>query len=341
MSDNKASNRQKKMHHWLKQQLATSYEYTTASADASFRRYFRVKLHDRTLILMDAPPEHEDVRPFLHTARLFREAGLNIPEIIAANHEEGFLLLTDFGNTLYLDALNDDSADNLYGQAINSLIKLQQFSLDKGYELPPYSEPLLLEEMQLFEHWFLNKWLEIPSTGHVQGQLHSVYFRLLDNILNQAKVWVHRDFHSRNLMVTEKDCPGILDFQDAVCGPVTYDLASLLRDSYIQWPTHRVHDWSQAFFKNIRDLGIISPDISSAQWQQDLYWMSAQRHLKVLGIFCRLYLRDEKENYLQYLPRTFRYLIQCLDPYPEFSGFVRWLQENVEPVMFNRMQSSC
>lgn len=340
MPDRKACDRQEKMNHWLQQQLAEPFQYMPASSDASFRRYFRVQTNgNHSFILMDAPPEHEDVSLFLHTARLFKEAGLNVPEIIATNLAEGFLLLTDFGNTLYLDALNDQSVDNLYAQAMNNLIRLQQYSLDRLDDLPPYSEPLLLEEMQLFEQWFL-RWLEIPSHGQVHGLLHSTYFRLLDNILNQTRVWVHRDFHSRNLMVTENDCPAILDFQDAVSGPATYDLASLLRDSYIQWPTPRVHDWSRTFFRKIRDLDIISNDISAAQWQQDFDWMSAQRHLKVLGIFCRLSLRDKKGDYLQYLPRTFHYLIQSLKPYPEFSHFIRWLQETVEPAMLSRIQST-
>jgi N-acetylmuramate 1-kinase len=278
-----------------------------ASADASFRRYFRASFDNRTLIAMDAPPQHEDCRPFVHIAKLFEDAGTHVPHVHAQDIEQGFLLLSDLGNITYLQALQDgntDTARELYGAASDALIRIQLASRD--HELPPYDEALLLREMRLFPDWYINKHLDVTLTDAQNAKLETVFARIIANNLAQPRVYVHRDYHSRNLMVTEPN-PGILDFQDAVYGPITYDLASLFKDAYIRWEEAEIIDWLIRYWEKARKAGLpVHNDFS--ELYRDYEWMGVQRHLKVLGIFARLYHRDGKEGYLKDLPLVMSYL---------------------------------
>jgi aminoglycoside/choline kinase family phosphotransferase len=305
------------------------YEIAPASADASFRRYFRVILGAETLIAMDAPPPQEDCTPFVHAAQVFGAAGLNVPKIIAQDIAHGFLLLSDLGNTTFLSALQApnglDVAADLYRDASNALIKMQLAS--KPDVFPPYDEALLTREMQLFPDWYVAKHLNL-SLNEAQQQIMSKTFELLNaNILAQAKVYVHRDYHSRNLMVQAGSHDlGVLDFQDAVYGPITYDLVSLLKDAYISWEEDQVLDWAVRYWQSAKKAGLPVPD-DVADFYRDFEWMGAQRHIKVLGIFARLYHRDGKDGYLKDMPLVMDYLRRVCDRYIELKPFLRLLDQ--------------
>ncbi len=293
---------------WLHSQVPNeSFTLAPASSDASFRRYFRATFENRTLIVMDAPPQHEDCHPFLHIAKLFEDAGTYVPHVYAQDLTQGFLLLSDLGNTTYLQALNEGNtgtARELYGAATDALIKIQLSSRDD--ELPPYDEALLLREMRLFPEWYIAKHLNVTLSPAQNAKLETVFARILANNLAQPKVYVHRDYHSRNLMVTDPN-PGIIDFQDAVYGPITYDLASLFKDAYIRWEEAEVIDWLIRYWENARRAGLpVHEDFS--EFYRDYEWMGVQRHLKVLGIFARLCHRDGKDGYLKDLPLVMTYL---------------------------------
>ena len=314
------------LENWLKGQFpGTPYTVEPASADASFRRYFRVSMPDRSLIVMDAPPEQEDCRPFIHVAELFRRAGAHVPHILAQDLEHGFLLLTDLGSTTYLAALNDNAAeaDALYRAAAEELVKIQLAS--RAGELPDYDEALLLREMRLFPDWYVSKHLR-AELGTEQAQaLDAVFALILRNNLAQPRVFVHRDYHTRNLMVTDNG-PGVLDFQDAVYGPVTYDLVSLFKDAYISWDEERVLDWVIRYWEKAKKSGLpVARDF--AEFYRDFEWMGAQRHIKVLGIFARLYHRDGKDGYLNDMPLVMAYLRKTCERYSELHPLLRLLDE--------------
>jgi aminoglycoside/choline kinase family phosphotransferase len=295
-----------------------------ASADASFRRYFRASTAGGSFIVMDAPPEHEDCRPYIHIARLFRAAGANTPEILAESHEEGFLLLSDFGDTTYLMALNEQTADGLYRDANAELLKIQAAS--RPGELPEYDEALLRRELMLFPDWYLAKHLNIVLSDAQRQVMETAFVAILANNLAQPRVYVHRDWHSRNLMVTERDNPGVLDFQDAVYGPITYDLASIYKDAYIAWDEDRVIDWVVRYWEAARKAGLpVQADF--ADFYCDFEWMGAQRHLKVLGIFARLYHRDGKAGYLKDMPLVKHYLRRACERYNALRPFLHLLDE--------------
>lgn len=296
-----------------------------ASSDASFRRYFRVDGGDgTTYIAMDAPPPQEDVRPFIHVAELFGSTGVSVPQVLAQDVERGFLLLSDLGNTTYLHQLNADTAYKLYMDAIDSLVLLQAQS--RPGVLPEYDRELLLREMQLFPDWYINKHLGVTLSESQQGVLNKVFDRILANNLAQPQVFVHRDYHSRNLMVLDKGGPGILDFQDAVYGPLTYDLVSLLRDAYIEWDEEMVLDWAIRYWERARRAGLpVRADIDA--FYQDFEFMGLQRHLKVLGIFARLYHRDGKDGYLKDLPLVMQYTRKVAGRYKELAPLLKLLDE--------------
>ena len=297
-----------------------------ASADASFRRYFRVKSKNSdfaSLIIMDAPPQHEPLDAFIKVDFLLSEAGLNVPKILEQNTAEGFLLLGDLGNKTYLNELSDKTANHLYQGATEALVKMQLAS--KPDVLPNYDQALLQRELDLFPEWYLNKHLGIKLTGPQQGQLEKIFELILENNLAQAKVYVHRDYHSRNLMMTEVNNPGVLDFQDAVYGPITYDAASLWRDAYIAWPEERVIDWVIKFWEEGRKAGLPIPD-DFGQFYRDFEWMGLQRHLKVLGIFARLFHRDGKDGYLKDIPLVLEYAIATANRYIELKPLARILE---------------
>ena len=297
-----------------------------ASADASFRRYFRIESKNPdfgTLIIMDAPPQHEPLDAFIQVDFLLSEAGLNAPKILEKNTAKGFLLLNDLGNKTYLAELNDETANHLYQDATHALIQMQLAS--KPNVLPNYDEALLQRELDLFPEWYLRKHLEIELTDVQQAQMKQSFKLIIANNLAQVKVYVHRDYHSRNLMVTEKNNPGVLDFQDAVYGPITYDAASLWRDAYIAWPEERVIDWVIKFWEQGRKAGLPMPD-DFGQFYRDFEWMGLQRHLKVLGIFARLFHRDGKDGYLKDIPLVLKYAIATANRYIELKPLARLLE---------------
>lgn len=290
-----------------------------ASADASFRRYFRVQQGDESYVLMDAPPEQEDCGPFVRVSGLFLALGLHVPEILASDLGQGFLLLSDLGTRLYLDELNDSNVDRLYGDALGALATLQSCGPDSG--LPPYDRKLLLSEMSLFRDWLLGRHLDLALDGNGQESLQQAFERLADNALEQPQVCVHRDYHSRNLMLSARHNPGILDYQDAVTGPVTYDLVSLLRDCYISWPRQRVEDWALGYYELAAQTGILQPgELNEQQFLKWFDWMGVQRHLKAAGIFARLNYRDGKPGYMDDIPRTLGYVVEVCSRYAELAA---------------------
>jgi aminoglycoside/choline kinase family phosphotransferase len=296
-----------------------------ASSDASFRRYFRVEDDaGRSYIAMDTPPPQEDVRPFIHVAELFGNTGVSVPAVIAQDAERGFLLLSDLGSTTYLQLLNPDNAHKLYIDAIDALVQIQIHS--RPAVLPEYDRALLLRELMLFPEWYIGKHLGLTMTEAQTATLNKVFDALLANNLAQPQVFVHRDYHSRNLMVLAEGNPGILDFQDAVYGPITYDLASLLRDAYIQWDEEIVLDWAIRYWERAKRAGLpVNPDIDS--FYRDFEYMGLQRHLKVLGIFARLYHRDGKDGYLKDLPLVMEYTRKAAHRYKELAPLVKLLDE--------------
>lgn len=320
--------RQQKLSAWLHSQFPDeAFNLAPASADASFRRYFRATYSDRSLVVMDAPPQHEDCRPFLHVAQLFEAAGVHVPHVYAQDLEQGFLLLSDLGNTTYLQALHGGAAAHeLYSAATDALIKIQLASREN--ELPPYDEALLLREMQLFPEWYIAKHLNVTLSDKQHAKLKEVFARIIANNLAQPRVYVHRDYHSRNLMVSEPN-PGILDFQDAVYGPITYDLASLFKDAYIHWEEAEIIDWLIRYWEKARKAGLpVARDFSD--FYRDYEWMGVQRHLKVLGIFARLSHRDGKDGYLKDLPLVMAYLRVACMRYIDLKPLLNLLDE-LEP----------
>lgn len=320
--------RRERLEAWLKARLGiTSVIMAPASSDASFRRYFRIWHQDGTLIAMDAPPQREDAARFVRLARAFAAAGLNVPRVYEEDFEQGFLLLSDLGTQSYYSALHAGSADALYGDAISALLRLQ-LSSESAPALPPYDRALLTRELGIFPEWYVGRHLGIALDRADQGILEAAFDVLMDSALEQPVVWVHRDYHSRNLMVTDRDNPGVLDFQDAVMGPVTYDLVSLLRDCYIEWSAEQVKGWLHSYLARARAAGLVSAvdDTQFARWF-DL--MGVQRHLKAIGIFARLQHRDGKPGYLADIPRTLGYVLRVCGCYPELSDLGNWLQRRV------------
>ncbi|CAH1903868.1 N-acetylmuramate/N-acetylglucosamine kinase [Candidatus Nitrotoga sp. HW29] len=324
--------RQQQIKTWLHSKFPDSlFDISPASADASFRRYFRATFVDRTLIVMDAPPQHEDCRPFIHVAQLFGAAGVHVPQVLAQDLEQGFLLLTDLGNTTYLQALNTSNAHELYGAATDALVTIQLAS--REFELPLYDTALLMREMYLFPEWYVTKHLQIRLDEKQNAALETVFQRIVQNNLAQPRVFVHRDYHSRNLMVSTPN-PGILDFQDAVYGPITYDLASLFKDAYIRWEEAEVLDWLIRYWEKARKSGLlVHSDFSD--FFRDYEWMGVQRHLKVLGIFARLYYRDNKDSYLKDLPLVMDYLRRACERYVDLKPLLHILDilEKKQPVV--------
>lgn len=323
MGDIALDNRLKELTDWVVNLYGEPVHLQTASTDASFRRYFRVTVAGDTRIAMDAPPEQESCDAFLAIARQLRAAGLHAPELFADDLSRGFLLLEDFGHASYLDKLADGSADSLYGDA---LIALQVMGQLPTAGLPRFGARMIEAEMALFRDWYLGKELALNPTD-ADFCLQPLSKLLTENALVQPQVWVHRDYHSRNLMVCEPN-PGILDFQDAVIGPLTYDLVSLLKDCYIRWPRHRVEGWVADHFEQLKrtELGGALPD-----FEQFLRWfdlMGVQRHMKAIGIFARLNHRDGKPGYLDDIPRCFEYLAEQAPECQPLAQLLGWIEQS-------------
>ncbi|MGH8631446.1 MAG: aminoglycoside phosphotransferase family protein [Burkholderiales bacterium] len=297
---------------WIAEQLpGRTFGLAPASADASFRRYFRVSYGTQTLIAMDAPAPQEDCRPFVAIARLMAEAGVHVPQIVAQDLERGFLLLSDLGTTTYLDALNEDSADALFHDAIDALMRWQLAS--RPGILPPYDESLLRRELELFPAWYLQRHLGVELDSAQRGELDSVFGLLVQNALRQPQVFVHRDYMPRNLMLSDPN-PGVLDFQDAVFGPISYDVVSLFRDAFVSWEEARILDWTVRYWEKARAARLpVREDF--ADFFREFEWMGLQRHLKVLGIFARIRYRDGKPGYLEDTPRFVAYARACCARY--------------------------
>jgi len=315
-------------HHFSRQYPDQEFVLEPASADASFRRYFRVTLPDgSTRIVMDAPPEHEDCRPFLKVAALFHDAGVHVPEVHAEDLAQGFLLLSDLGNTTYLNVLNAANAPTLYRHANAALLDIQRAS--RAGVLPEYDRALLARELDLFADWYVRHHLGLTLDTTQQNTLHSVFGKILANNLAQTRVFVHRDYHSRNLMFVDQEFPvnpGIIDFQDAVYGPITYDLASLYRDAYINWEEAQELDFVIRYWEMARTAGLpVQADFHD--FYRDYEWMGAQRQIKVLGIFSRLCYRDGKDGYLKDMPRVMSYLRRTCERYLELRPIARLLDQ--------------
>jgi aminoglycoside/choline kinase family phosphotransferase len=304
---------------WLRGRLGSDrFAISRASEDASFRRYFRVALDGRTYVAMDAPPPMEDCRPFVKVAQLLRDAGVHAPEVHAQDVERGFLLLEDLGTATYLARLDASSAHALYLDAIDALVRFQRASRDGV--LPAYDEALLRRELDLFPDWYVARHVGRTLDDGQRAILEGVFARVLANNLAQPRVFVHRDYHSRNLMVCDPN-PGVLDFQDAVYGPVTYDLVSLLRDAYIAWDEERQIDWTVQYWERARAAGIaVDPDFGN--FWRDFEWMGVQRQIKVLGIFARLCHRDGKAGYVNDMPLVMKYLRGACGRYRELAPMI-------------------
>jgi N-acetylmuramate 1-kinase len=302
-----------------------------ASADASFRRYFRVHRGGATQIAMDAPPEHESLDAWLRVARILAATGVHVPPVIAVDSEQGFVLIGDLGRHHYLEALGQGAdPEPLYADAIDALVRMQSGDPAAAAELPPYDRELLMREMELFPEWFLSRHLSLVPDESERTTIAAAFDWLCDEALSQPAALVHRDYHSRNLLVRPDGNPGIIDFQDAVRGPVSYDLVSLLKDCYVTWPRRRLLAWLDRYRVKAAEAGL---DVG-ADRAQFLRWferMGLQRHLKVLGIFARLWHRDGKPGYLGDLPRVLDYTLEATAALPELAAFDRYLRREVVP----------
>jgi len=319
------------------------------AGDASFRRYFRVwrsadwqeargverasgAQAGQAFIVMDAPPEHEDCQPFVILAQHWRSHGVKVPAIVQQDLDRGLLLMEDFGDRLLLGQLNTVNADQLYGNALAELLRIQQLPDNPDYPLAAYSNDLLDREMALFRDWLLQRQLGLELNNSDLAMLNNTFTLLRESASAQPKVPVHRDYHSRNLLVTDGDeRPGVIDFQDAVMGPVTYDLVSLLKDCYVQWPHERVQNWLESYRQSSLNASLHSADaVTFRQWFE---LMGMQRHLKAAGIFARLALRDGKQDYLNDIPRTLGYLCSASARQPALRPFHDWLLSTVVPAV--------
>ena len=312
------------MERWLAPQLGIPFKLTPASEDASFRRYWRATLDDgKTYVAMDAPPEKEDCRAFMRVARMLAEAGVHAPRVLAQDLAQGFLLLTDLGTRTYLQALAADNASQLFADATDTLIRWQLAT--RPGELPPYDEALLRREMNLFPEWYVDRHLKKNLSGEQRQTLERIFSTLVQSALAQPVVYVHRDYMPRNLMVCDPN-PGVLDFQDAVLGPITYDMVSLLRDAFLSWEEERVLDWSVRYWERAKRAGLpVAADFG--EFWRAFEWMGLQRHLKVLGIFARINYRDGKPKYLEDTPRFLRYARDVARRYAALAPLARLLDQ--------------
>jgi aminoglycoside/choline kinase family phosphotransferase len=310
---------------WLQQELrGAPFTLTAASEDASFRRYFRATLaNGASYVAMDAPPEREDCRPFVQVAALLHQAGVHAPRVLGQDLAQGFLLLTDLGTRTYLQELNARNAAPLFADATDALLRWQLAT--RPGELPTYDEALLRREMNLFPEWYVAKHLVRELSSDQRNSLESIFRLLVRSALAQPAVYVHRDYMPRNLMVCEPN-PGVLDFQDAVLGPITYDMVSLVRDAFLSWEEERVLDWAARYWEKAKSKGL-PVDADYGEFWRAFEWMGLQRHLKVLGIFARINYRDGKPKYLADTPRFIKYASSVSQRYRELAPLARLLDE--------------
>ena len=310
--------------------LADTLNLLALSGDAGFRRYFRTDTNP-SLIAVDSPPQRTNPKRFVALADYLRRNGIHTPLVIAADVEHGYMLLEDLGDTQLLRALNSESVAGLYAEVMSELLCLQQIERAEGM-FPPYDRELLHMEMRLLPEWLVGKLLGREITAEEDQLLERTFAHLLDSASAQPQVLVHRDYHSRNLMLRDGERPGVVDFQDAVWGPVTYDLVSLLRDCYIRWPQEQVENWALTYAAIAIDSGVI-PEVPGETFLRWFDWMGLQRHFKVLGLFPRLFLRDGKHGYLPDLPLVIRYTLEVTDKYAELQPFSQWFREEILPLI--------
>ncbi|CDZ76526.1 putative phosphotransferase related to Ser/Thr protein kinases [Legionella massiliensis] len=317
-------NRQNALNKWLEGTLIPpQFSITSLTGDASFRRYFRLYHDDTTRIIMDAPPDRESIESFLAIASLLSSAGIHTPKLYALNKEQGFAVFEDFGDMLLLAKLNPQSVNKLYTAAIDTLITMQKAATET---LPFFDKQFILYELNIFREWFLSAYLKINLSQAEEMLLNETFDWLSDQLLQQPQVFIHRDYHSRNIMILNDEPEfGIIDFQDAMNGPLTYDLVSLLKDCYIQWPREQVMAWLSYFYEHTP----LAQQYSFADFARAFDYCGLQRHLKVLGVFSRLYLRDNKPNYLQDLPLTLHYVMACLEGREELHDFYQFMHTRI------------
>lgn len=328
--------RQNALQKWLNSVTThANHKLLPLANDASFRRYFRLETPEATYIVMDAPPDKLSLQPFIQIAERLSQRGFRPPHIYAADAQLGFMLLEDFGDQIFQKALSAQNTEALYQQAIFTLANLQQCPTDG---LIKFDQALMRQELSQFDEWFARRYLGLDLSQHECDLLQQTFGWISQTVAQQPQVFVHRDYHSRNIMVlSEPSDPlpklGIIDFQDAVCGPWTYDLVSLLKDCYLEWPREQVIAWANYFYttQSISHAGHFQT------FMRDLDLCGLQRHLRVLGTFCRLCLRDDKPHYLQHLPLTFRYVMASLPQFDELAPFYAWMQQRVQPVLLDRL----
>jgi len=312
---------------WIGEQLKSDdFSVHSLRSDASFRSYYRVKQRDFSYVVMDAPPDREKTDLFVNIANTWRSQALPVPEIFAWEKEKGYVLLSDFGDTLLLDVLNADNVEQYYQQAINLLIRLQE---QAPRDLAPFDENYIRIELGLFQEWCCRQLLKLNLSDHEQALLESVNRQLVENCLYQPQVTIHRDYHSRNLMVlNQSEHFGLIDFQDAMIGPLSYDLVSILKDCYIAWPRHQIEQWAKIYFDKVKSVYSLDDFSTFLRWFD---WTGLQRHLKVLGIFSRLKIRDHKPQYIHDMPRIMAYVLDVTQRYEAFTTFDHWLKEVILP----------
>ena len=312
---------------WTRRVLGDiSLTLESASADASFRSYWRTQCDDRSWIVMDSPPEQEDPAPWVEIGARLSAAGLHVPAIKAHDLQQGFLLIEDLGEQLYLPALNEDTVDVLYGDAMTALLRMQCDVDTSG--MAEYDAAFLQRELEIMPTWFLRTHLGHAIPGEAQAVLDTAFAVLVNSAMEQPRCFVHRDYHSRNLLITADNNPGIIDFQGALLGPIAYDLASLLRDCYVTWDRERVETWAENYRQRLQTARLIETDISRERFLRWFDLIGLQRHIKVLGIFCRLHYRDGKPGYLADLPRVYSYVMDVAGRHPELADFVALLTRN-------------
>lgn len=326
---------------WVWHCLGENTFISPLAGDASFRRYFRAKRGEQTWVIMDAPPLQEDIVPFIKVSKVLSQIGINVPKILASDLEKGFLLLSDLGDTVYLDLLNDETAPALYSDAFSVL---ERFSVitSEHIELVNFENTYMHIELSYFKEWFLGRYLEIELPIGDKVMLERSLETLVLHCESQPKKFVHRDFHSRNLMVQNDRAnnPGVIDFQDAVFGPITYDLVSLLKDCYIAWSREKVIEWAKLYWSN----NVPKIHNTPVSFEQFLYWfdgMGLQRHLKVLGIFARLYTRDQKDRYLADMPRIVNYITAVSKEYADFTWLGSWMETVIQPILLEKQSNPC
>jgi len=303
-------------------------ELSSASSDASFRSYWRTQHEGKSWVVMDSPPAQEDPAPWVAIGERLAAAGIHVPKVYASDLEQGFLLIEDLGTQLYLPALNDDTADRLYGDAMDALL-LMQTRMDHA-NLPHFDRERLVSGLEVMPEWFLQRHLGYTPSCDEWDVLEAAFSVIIHNALEQPRRFVHRDYHSRNLLIVDQNNPGVIDFQGALSGPITYDLASLLRDAYIVWPRERVEGWVESYRHRLLKAGVIDEKIRRERFLRWFDLTGLHRHVRVLGQFYRLWYRDGKPGYLADVPRVYHYVVSVAERYPELADFVALLKQHAE-----------